>query len=89
MGMPPLAELARSLTASLTGASQSLLTPREEQVAGLVAQGLTNRQIATALHLSERTAETHVQHILTKWGLARRTQIAAKVARGQMHTSSP
>ena len=35
----------------------------------LVAHGLTNRQIAAAAHISERTAETHVQHILDKLGL--------------------
>ena len=41
-----------------------------------MARGLTNRQIAAALHISERTAENHVQHILTKLGLQNRTQIA-------------
>ena len=42
--------------------------------------GLTNRQIAAALVLSERTAENHVQHILAKLGLHNRTQIAAWAA---------
>ena len=42
-----------------------------------MARGLTNRQIAAALHISERTAENHVQHILVKLGLHTRTQIAA------------
>jgi DNA-binding CsgD family transcriptional regulator len=53
------------------------LSPREMEVAGLVARGLTNRQIAAELYLSERTAQNHVQHILTKLGVANRTQIAA------------
>jgi DNA-binding CsgD family transcriptional regulator len=53
------------------------LSPREMEVAGLVARGLTNKQIATELYLSERTAQNHVQHILTKLGVANRTQIAA------------
>ncbi|MCW2631868.1 MAG: transcriptional regulator, LuxR family, partial [Pseudonocardia sp.] len=39
--------------------------------------GLTNRQIAARLVISERTAETHVQHILTKLGFTTRSQIAA------------
>lgn len=53
------------------------LSPRETQVAELVAEGLTNRQIATRLVLSERTAQNHVQHILTKLGFTTRSQIAA------------
>jgi DNA-binding NarL/FixJ family response regulator len=46
-------------------------------VAALVAEGLTNRQIAQRLVISERTAQNHVQHILTKLGFASRGQIAA------------
>jgi DNA-binding NarL/FixJ family response regulator len=46
-------------------------------VAQLVTEGLTNRQIAERLVISERTAENHVQHILTKLGFATRSQIAA------------
>lgn len=53
------------------------LSPRELEVAGLVAGGLTNKQIASQLFLSERTAQNHVHHILTKLGLTNRTQIAA------------
>jgi DNA-binding NarL/FixJ family response regulator len=52
------------------------LSRREQQVAQLVARGLTNRQIAEELFVSERTAENHVQHILAKLGLSNRTQIA-------------
>jgi len=55
------------------------LTAREGDVAALVARGLTNKQIAETLFISERTAENHVQHILTKLGLANRTQIATWV----------
>ena len=53
------------------------LSPRELEVAALVARGLTNKQIAAELFVSERTAQNHVQHILTKLGVANRTQIAA------------
>jgi DNA-binding CsgD family transcriptional regulator len=53
------------------------LTARERDVAVRVAQGLSNREIALALVLSERTIEGHVTNILSKLALASRTQIAA------------
>lgn len=56
------------------------LTQREREVAGLVAQGLTNRQIAAKLFISERTAEYHVEQIRNKLGFHARSQIAAWVA---------
>jgi ATP/maltotriose-dependent transcriptional regulator MalT len=52
------------------------LSAREMEVAALVAAGRTNEEIATELYLSKRTAQNHVQHILTKLGLANRTQVA-------------
>ncbi|MFD8542674.1 ATP-binding protein [Streptomyces sp. NPDC059649] len=64
---------------SPTGAptAASVLTDRERAVARLVAQGLTNREIATELHLSVRTVATHIGHIRTKAGLRSRAQIVA------------
>jgi DNA-binding NarL/FixJ family response regulator len=53
------------------------LTHREQQVAALIAQGLTNRQIASELMLSEHTVATHVRNVLKKLGLNSRNQIAA------------
>ena len=53
------------------------LTPRERDVALLVARGLTNRQIASELSISERTSASHVSNILKKLGLKSRAQIAA------------
>jgi non-specific serine/threonine protein kinase len=53
----------------------SPLTRREIEVARLAAQGLTNRQIAAALSISEHTAANHVRKILKKLGLRSRTQI--------------
>ena len=53
------------------------LTGREEEVAALVAQGLSNRQIASELHLSERTVENHVSKILRKLRLTSRAQVAS------------
>jgi non-specific serine/threonine protein kinase len=59
------------------GGGPAGLTPREREVARLVARGLSNREIAAALVITRRTAETHVDHILTKLGLRTRAQIAA------------
>ena len=59
------------------GAARSILSPRELEVARLVAQGLTNKQIGERLFVSDRTAENHVQHILVKLGFSNRSQIAA------------
>jgi len=55
------------------------LTPRERQVAALVAQGKSNREIADELVLSERTVENHVGNILSKLGFGSRAQIAGWV----------
>jgi predicted ATPase/DNA-binding CsgD family transcriptional regulator len=55
----------------------SQLSAREREVATLVAQGLSNRDIAQRLVVSERTAENHVQHVLNRLGLRSRAQVAA------------
>lgn len=60
-------------------AQRRALTRREKQVAGLVSAGLSNGDIASQLVISKRTAETHVEHILTKLGFTNRNQIAAWV----------
>jgi DNA-binding CsgD family transcriptional regulator/tetratricopeptide (TPR) repeat protein len=56
------------------------LTAREVEVARLIATGATNRQVAEALCISPKTVAAHVEHILTKLGAARRTEIAAWAA---------
>ncbi|WP_218586382.1 LuxR C-terminal-related transcriptional regulator [Nocardia cyriacigeorgica] len=63
-----------------TGSAQETLTRREREISMLVARGLTNREIASALVISVRTVEKHVDHIMSKLGLGNRTQIAAWVA---------
>ena len=55
------------------------LTTREREVAALIAQGKTSREIADLLVVSERTAEGHVSNILGKLGFTSRAQIAAWV----------
>ena len=61
-------------------AQQSPLTKREQTIAELIAQGLSNREIAASLVIAQRTAEGHVEHILTKLGFRSRAQVAAWVA---------
>lgn len=56
------------------------LTRREREVAALVAQGLTNREIGSRLSIAERTAETHIGNILNKLSFHSRAQLAAWVA---------
>lgn len=58
----------------------SPLTSREEEVAGLLAQGLSNRAIAAELVISQRTVDGHVERILAKLGFTARAQVAAWVA---------
>ncbi len=65
----------------------SPLTSRQQEVAVLVAQGLTNRQIGNRLTITPRAAAAHVEHILDKLGVASRTQIGVWVAeRGLLTT---
>jgi len=58
----------------------SPLTRREQQVAELIADGLSNKQMAAPLVISQRTAESHAEKILRKVGLTSRTQVAIWVA---------
>lgn len=64
-------------------ASRGLLTTRELEVAGLIARGLSNAEIASALFLSRRTVEGHVDRSLRKLGLTSRTQLAAWSSAGE------
>jgi predicted ATPase/DNA-binding NarL/FixJ family response regulator len=66
--------------ASAPPPGRSPLTKRELEIAHLVAQGLSNRQIAERLVISKRTADSHLEHILTKLGFISRAQIAAWAA---------
>ena len=80
LGMGPLAAKCAQLIEHLNAEGPSTsLTPREHEVAELVTEGLTSREIAERLYLSERTVQNHVQHILTKLDLSNRSQIAVWV----------
>ena len=82
LGMRPWARRVASIAGAASGATSTTdtaLSGRELEVAGLVADGLTNRQIAERLYVSDRTAQNHVQHILAKLGFTNRSQIASWV----------
>lgn len=77
LGMRPVSAKVEVLRARLDEDRRpQRLTGREWEVAVLVSEGLTNRDIAKRLFIAERTAENHVQHVLTKLGLSSRSQIA-------------
>jgi DNA-binding CsgD family transcriptional regulator len=86
-GLTRALELSQSAAPALARAERSLghsldpLTERERDVAELLAQGKSNREIAAMLVISESTAEVHVKHILSKLDLKSRAQIAAWAAR--------
>lgn len=60
-----------------------VLTPREREVLGLLAEGMPNREIAARLHLTRKTVEHHVHSVLVKLDLRNRAEAAAYVARNR------
>jgi len=63
------------------------LSPQEREVLGLLAEGLTNRQIAERMYLAEKTIKNYVTSVLAKMGLARRTEAAVYAARHMRPTA--
>jgi DNA-binding CsgD family transcriptional regulator len=76
------ADRARAELRRISGraATPGALTPAEERVATLVAEGKTNREVAAALYLSERTVEGHLSHVFGKLGVRSRTELARELA---------
>jgi DNA-binding CsgD family transcriptional regulator/tetratricopeptide (TPR) repeat protein len=85
IGSPPMLARADELARASRGRGADQepwrpLTVREFEVARLIAGGMTNAQIATELSVSPKTVSAHVEHILAKLGVARRTEVAAWAA---------
>jgi DNA-binding CsgD family transcriptional regulator len=83
LGSPVLTEAASKVVGRRGGNGQdpwAPLTAREYEVARLVADGLTNVEIAARLRVAPKTASAHVEHILAKLGVGRRAEIAAWTA---------
>jgi DNA-binding CsgD family transcriptional regulator/DNA polymerase III delta prime subunit len=77
LGAATWIERARSELGSIGGRSRvEGLTPAERRVASLVAEGRTNREVAAALFLGERTVASHLTHIYAKLGIRSRTELA-------------
>lgn len=75
------AEKARTELGAIGGRTRTEgLTSAETRVAALVAKGKTNREVAAALFLGERTVETHLTHIYAKLGIRSRTELARALA---------
>ena len=68
---------------------RSPVTARELEVASLVADGLTNKEMATRLRLSVRTAENHVLNVMNNLGLDNRAQVAAWFIRTRAAGAGP
>jgi DNA-binding NarL/FixJ family response regulator len=83
MGTPGWADEARSELARLGGRRRQdpdELTPTELRVAELAADGLANKEVASALFITVRTVEEHLKHAYAKLGIRSRTQLARRLS---------
>ena len=85
------AERARAELRRISGRAPAphALTPAEERVAALVAEGRTNREVAAALFLSERTVEGHLSRIFAKLGIRHRAEVARALTSRQTQGVAP
>ena len=79
--------LGERVSPASTSTAGRTVTRRECEVANLIAEGLTNREIAARLTISPRTAQGHVEHLLTKLGFTSRAQVAAWVVESRNEVS--
>jgi DNA-binding CsgD family transcriptional regulator len=82
--------MSHGRSGSARNGQHEAITPREREVAGLIAQGLSNEEIAERLVVTTGTVANHVAHILTKFGMRSRVEIAVKIAndRGRTDTTT-
>ena len=76
-----LARIRGDVLGGSAAAGVEQLTPQERRIVGLVAEGMTNRQIGEQVHLAEKTVKNYVSNILMKLDLSRRAEVAAFMAR--------
>jgi DNA-binding CsgD family transcriptional regulator len=80
LGAAGWAELARAELGQIGGRTRAEgLTAAEQRVAALVAEGRTNREVAAALFLAERTVASHLSRVYAKLGVRSRTELARKL----------
>ena len=77
---PRLDRFGRDLTADARAGRLDPVVGRDDEIAQLVAKGLSNKDIANTLVISQRTADTHIHHIMVKLGFTSRTQVAMWIA---------
>ena len=89
LGAPLWAAKARRELSKITVRSPADgLTETERRIAALVAQGHTNREVASAMFVTENTVQTHVRHIFRKLGVRSRTELAARHLHGPASTAA-
>jgi DNA-binding CsgD family transcriptional regulator len=89
LGAPLWADRARrELSRIAARAPMDELTETERRIAALVAQGRTNREVASALFVTENTVQTHVRHIFLKLGVRSRTELAARFPTAPANTAT-
>lgn len=81
VGTPTQAHLSADMHARVQGAASETLTPREGEVLGLLADGLSNKEIAANLGISEHTAKFHVNSILQKMHAQKRVAAVVRAAK--------
>jgi DNA-binding CsgD family transcriptional regulator len=90
LGAAGWADKARTELGRISGRRRDEgLTPAERRVAALVAEGRTNREVAAALFLGERTVETHLTQVYSKLGVRSRTELASKFRGSHDFKESP